>query len=168
MGEAVLPSTIVIRPAIPEDSGGITEIFLDSAEYHAALDPERYGIPERAMISERYRSGRQHPPDTESALTLVAELRGEIVGFVDVRLDRSPDPMHRDLVYCHIVEIAVRTASRNQGIGERLLTSAEAWGREMGAEFASLEYLASNTRVRSFYHARMGYRPAAVTAIKRL
>ncbi len=76
--------------------------------------------------------------------------------------------MHRDLVYCHIVEIAVRTASRNQGIGQRLLTSAEDWGREMGAEFASLEYLAANTRVRSFYHERMGYRPAAVTAIKRL
>jgi hypothetical protein len=38
----------------------------------------------------------------------------------------------------------------------------------MGAEFASLEYHAANTRAGLFYQERMGYRPAAITAIRRL
>lgn len=169
MGEERLLSTIVIHPATPEDADGIAEVFLDSAAYHARLDPERYGIPERTMIVERYRNGSQHPAESgDAVLTLVAEFAGQIVGFVDARLDRSPDPMHRDLVYCHIIEIAVRTESRNQGIGEQMVKAVEDWGRGMGAEFASLEYLAANTRVRSFYHERLGYRQAAITAIKRL
>ena len=47
------------------------------------------------------------------------------------------------------------------------LRAAEDWGREQGAELASLEYLAANMRAASFYE-RTGYRVAAITAIKRL
>ena len=160
---------IEIRPAGPEDAGGIADIFLESAEYHAELDPERYSTPEIETISTRYREGHQHPADAHNAaITFVAELNGQIVGFIDVVLDRSPDAMHREMTYCHISEIAVRQGHQNQGIGGRLLQTAEDWGRKMGAEFASLEFHTDNARARLFYEGRMGYRPAATTAIKRL
>jgi ribosomal protein S18 acetylase RimI-like enzyme len=169
MDEGVSPIAITIRPAVSADADGITRTFLESAEYHAGLDPERYFVPDFAEISARYREGRQHPPDAdEEGTTLVAELRGEIVGFVDARLFRSPDPMHREMLYCHIVEIAVSRRYQSQGIGERLLAAAEDWGRGQGAKLASLEYLAANARAASFYQRRMGYHVAAVTAIKRL
>jgi ribosomal protein S18 acetylase RimI-like enzyme len=169
MGDARYPETIEIRPALPEDADGITRTFLDSAEHHAELDPERYWIPAAEVITARYREGRQHQPDAgREVVTLVAVLGNEIVGFVDARLDLSPDPMHREIVYCHIVEIAVRGGQRGLGIGERLLTAAEEWGRALGAHFASLEYHVANTRAGSFYEKRMGYRAAATTAIKRL
>jgi ribosomal protein S18 acetylase RimI-like enzyme len=76
--------------------------------------------------------------------------------------------MHREILYCHIAEIAVSSRHQNQGIGSRLLQAAEDWGRQQGAEFASLEYHTANTRASSFYQQRMGYRPASITAIKRL
>jgi ribosomal protein S18 acetylase RimI-like enzyme len=76
--------------------------------------------------------------------------------------------MHRNLVYCYIAEIAVHPDYRSQGIGERLVLAAEDWGRALGAEFASLEYNAANTRAGDFYRNRMGYRVASLTAIKRL
>jgi GNAT superfamily N-acetyltransferase len=121
------------------------------------------------MISARYREGRQHPPQTVGeSITLAADLGGEIVGFIDARLERSPDPMHREMLYCHIVEFAVGLTHQRQGIGRRLLQAAEDWGREHGAELASLEYLSANPRAGDFYRQRMGYRPAAITAIKRL
>jgi GNAT superfamily N-acetyltransferase len=47
--------------------------------------------------------------------------------------------MHREMIYCHIAEIAVRSQHRNQGIGSLSLRAAEDWGRREGAEFASLE-----------------------------
>jgi ribosomal protein S18 acetylase RimI-like enzyme len=162
-------ATISIRPAAPADADGIAQAFVESAEYHVHLDYERYAVPAVETISARYREGRHHPPCAAGeAITLIAELDGEIVGFVDVQLEQSPDWMHRKMVYCHIAEIAVRGAHRNQGIGGRLLRAAEDWGRQHGAEFASLEYHAANVRAIVFYEQRMGYRAASVTAIKRL
>jgi GNAT superfamily N-acetyltransferase len=165
----IRPETITIRPAVSNDADGITRTYLESAEYHAGLDPERYMVPAFETISERYREGRQLPQGAiEMGITLVAELGGEIVGFIDALLDRSPDAMHREMVYCHIVEIAVSSRHQNQGIGGRLLEAAEDWGRRRGAKFASLDYHAANSRAGIFYQQRMGYRVAAMIAIKPL
>jgi ribosomal protein S18 acetylase RimI-like enzyme len=159
---------IEIRPCAPEDTKSIADIFIESAAYHVELDPERYSVPDVEVISARYRE-RQHPADAHNeATTYVAECSGEIIGFIDVQLDRSPDAMHKEMTYCHISEIAVRNGHQNQGIGGRLLEAAEEWGRKMGAEFASLEFHTENTRASLFYQGRMGYRPASITAIKRL
>ena len=169
MSEARYPTTIEIRPAVPEDADAIARTFLESAEYHAELDPERYSTPAVEAISARYREGRQHPSiANREVTTLVAELGGEIVGFIDARLEQSEDAMHREMIYCHIAEIAVHGRHRNQDIGGRLLRAAEDWGHRLGAELASLEYHAANTRASSFYQERMGYRVASITAIKRL
>jgi GNAT superfamily N-acetyltransferase len=147
MGDARYPAAIEIRPAVLEDADGIARTFLESAEHHAELDPERYSTPTVETISARYREGRQHPSHAgREVVTLVAELSDEIVGFIDARLEQSPDAMHREMIYCHIAEIAVRCEHRNQGIGGRLLRAAEDWGHRLGAEFASLEYHAANTR----------------------
>ncbi|WP_321470206.1 GNAT family N-acetyltransferase [uncultured Paludibaculum sp.] len=169
MGDDHHIAAIEIRPAVPDDADGIARTFLESAEYHAALDPERYAIPSVETILARYREDRQHTSRTGSdGITLVAELNGEIVGFLDACLYRSPDLMHREMTYCHIAEIAVRRDHWDQGIGGRLLRAAEDWGRRLGAEFALLEYLSSNTRAGFFYQERMGYRPASTAAMKRL
>jgi ribosomal protein S18 acetylase RimI-like enzyme len=169
MDDSASPVTITIRPAISADADGIARMFLESAEHHAILDPQRYWVPRFEPISARYREGQQHPPQAaEASVTLVAESHGEIVGFVDVRIDRSPDPMHREMTYCHIIEIAVSQRHRNRGIGAQLLHAAEDWGRRQGATFASLDYHSANTRAASFYQQRMGYHVASITAIKRL
>src|SRR6516164_3430255 len=108
MPEAPNPAAITIRPARPEDANGITRIYIESAEHHARLDPERYSVPARESIAARYREGKQHPPQTEAeSITLIAELGSEIVGFVDARVERFPDPMLCEMLYCRIVEIAV-------------------------------------------------------------
>lgn len=161
---------ITIRPAVSEDAAGIARTFLESAEFHASLDPERYLAPDIETISARYREGLQHPkgPGAGISVTLVAETTGEIVGFIDARLEQSPDPMHRETIYCHMAEFAVRSTYQRQGIGGRLLRAAEEWGRRQGAQFASLEYHTGNARASSFYQQHMDYRPASITGIRRL
>ena len=161
--------TYRLRSAVSSDADGIARVFIESAVHHARLDPDRYAVPATASISARYRAGEQHGAQASmDSVTLVAELSGDIVGFVDARLDRSTDPMHRDLLYCHIGEIAVGARYRSHGIGERLLRAAEDWGRRNGAEFAYLEYHVDNPRAGEFYQRRMGYRVAALGAIRRL
>ena len=168
MSETRGPAIVTIRAAVAADADGITRVFQESAEHHAALDPERYWVPPFDAISTRYRGGQQHRDANAESITLVAEFAGDIAGFVDARLERSPDPMHRDMIFCHVIEIAVSASRRSQGIGEQLLAAAEDWGRRNGATFASLEYHAANTRAGRFYQERMRYRVAAITALKRL
>jgi len=167
MSDSPNQSVATIRPTVPEDADGIARTFLESAEYHACLDPERYSVPALATIVTRYRDGQQHPQCGEQGVTLVAELNGEIAGFVDVRLFQPQDPMHRATTFCHVSEIAVSRQHQTQGIGRELMRAAQDWGRQQGAEFALLEYHAANQRAALFYQ-RMGYNVATITAIKRL
>ena len=129
MDDTRYQSAVEIRPDVPEDADGIAHTFLESAEYHAGLDSERYATPSFETISARYREGRQHPSDAGGeVLTLVATLSGEVVGFIDARLEQSPDPMHREMTFCLISEIAVRGEHRNRGIGGRLLRRLKTGG----------------------------------------
>lgn len=156
-----------IRPATAADADGISRTFLESAEHHAPYDPERYSIPDFEAVAARYQIGRQHPAEVTS-ITLVAELDEEAVGFVDARIEQSPDPMLRPITYCHIAELAVRAGHRSRGIGRQLMAAAEDWGRQQGAGFAFLDYHVSNGRAAGFYQRVMGYRAAHITAVKRL
>jgi GNAT superfamily N-acetyltransferase len=163
---SILAATI--RPAGVDDADGITRIFLESAEHHASLDSELYFVPAAETITARYREGRQHPAEERAdSITLVAELGGEIVGFIDARLYQPTDAMHRQMIYCLVSEIAVRREHQNHGIGRQLLQAVEDWGRQQGAEFAALEYHAANARAGAFYQ-HMRYRLASITAIRRL
>lgn len=156
-----------IRPATPDDAEAITRVYMESAEQHALIDPERNHVPDPVAIEERYRTGRQHPDDGAEAITVVAEAGSRVVGFLDARLLRPFDPMYRSTTYCFIADVAVSAAHRSQGIGEQLMRAAEEWARQHGAEFVSLEYHTGNSRAAAFYE-RLGYRPASVVAIKRL
>jgi ribosomal protein S18 acetylase RimI-like enzyme len=166
---AVSRLSVTIRPAVAGDADGIVRTFLESAKHHASLEPARYDVPSSEVIFTRYREGQRHRDDSDGkSITFVADLGGQIVGFIDARLEQSADPMHRDLVYCDIAEIAVAGRDRNKGIGRQLLQAAETWGRKQGADYASLEYHAANTTASRFYQNRMGYRAAHIIAIKQL
>ncbi|HKV93787.1 MAG TPA: GNAT family N-acetyltransferase [Candidatus Angelobacter sp.] len=158
----------IIRRAVAEDVDGITRTFLESAEHHASLDSELYLVPAVERVAAGYREGRQHPSDGCENITFVAELGGEIVGFIDARLYQPLDTMHREITFCLVSEIAVRRQNQNQGIGGQLLRKAEGWGRERGAEFALLEYHAANKLAGMFYQRHMGYRVTSITVTKRL
>jgi ribosomal protein S18 acetylase RimI-like enzyme len=168
MNDAACAGPITIRPAVSADADGIARIFVESAEHHAGFDPERYSPPTVQIITARYEQGRQHPPNAVGGgITFVAELSEKVVGFIDSRLELSPDPMHRKSLYCYIAEFAVSSRHRNRGVGKRLLHAAEGWGRGKGAEFACLEYHVANIRAHSLYE-RLDYRPASTTVVKRL
>ena len=112
---------LTIRAATADGAAGIARVYMESAEYRArGSEPDRYWLPSLDEITAQYRERGRLSQTNGDAITLVAELDAQVVGFVDARLDRSPDPMHRNLTYCHIVEIAVAVQHQGQGIGERL------------------------------------------------
>ncbi|HWG59603.1 MAG TPA: ribosomal protein S18-alanine N-acetyltransferase [Candidatus Acidoferrales bacterium] len=65
----------------------------------------------------------------------IAEDDGRVVGFIVARLAAQE---------IEILNLAVRPASRRQGVGTELLNAALQWGRASGAERAILDVRASN------------------------
>lgn len=167
INEVPKTETAQMRLATPRDLDGIAAIYLESARLHSELDPERYEVPVVAAVLDRYREILQNIRLECREVVLVAELNGDIVGFVEAHLGQSLDAMHRTVTFCHVSEIAVLASHWNSGLGGRLLHAIEKWGRGMGAEFASLEFHVENKRAESFYQ-KQAYRPAATTFIKRL
>lgn len=160
-------ASVSIRRATPEDAEAILFIYMQSAELHARLDPDRNHVPERTEILERYRSGAQHPEDSTASVTFIAEEAGRVVGFLDARLTKPFDPMYRPSTYCFIADVAVAEGQRGRGVGRTLMQAAEQWAAESGAEFVLLEYHVSNERAAALY-AELGYRAGSVVAVKRL
>lgn len=83
----------------------------------------------------------------------VAEVDGEVVGYVTTRLDRFTG-------IGRIPNLAVDDAQRGQGLGTRLIEHAIQWMREQGMSMAKIETLAQNERGQGLY-PRFGFREVA-------
>jgi GNAT superfamily N-acetyltransferase len=165
------PADVIgIRPFDPDrDGDAVAAALVDSSIHHTNLEPDRYRVLDPAIVADDYRNGRQHPSGgvPNERATMVAELDGQVVGFVDVRV-AYPGGSHRALRYGYVSELAVAAGARRRGVGAALLAGAEAWARDHGCVYATLDYNARNLDAGRFYRDRMGYRPAGEIVLKEL
>ncbi len=94
---------------------------------------------------------------------LVAREDDEILGFVMYTVENGR--YVQDQQTGVIVNLYVRPASRDEGVGSALLAAAEAELADMGVDTVSLEVLAGNEDARRFYR-RHGYGPHRVELAK--
>jgi GNAT superfamily N-acetyltransferase len=85
--------------------------------------------------------------DQESAL-LVAEHRGELLGFCSAYLDLNSV---RFGPRCWVEDLAVSPAHRSQGVGKELLDAAKGWARERGATHLELDSSETRADAHRFY-----------------
>ena len=161
-----------VRVAVDADADAIGRIMAQATIYWTGLDPEVFVEVDPARLADHYRAGKQFPPEVpaEDRCTLVAELDGPVVGFVDVTISRPGSELdtHRPDVRGWVLEIAVAESLRGHGVGTRLLAAAEAWARNRGAVWILLDTHPANVDALRFYQARMGYAPVGVRLTKRL
>lgn len=122
-------SEAVIKPMTLEDTEEIAEI-----------EKQCFSTPwsRQGLISEL---------GNESSVFLTAEKDGEVAGYMG---------MHIVLDECYIANIAVKDKFRRQGIGQKLLSTAEKTAKERNCSFISLEVRVSNTPAISLYK-KLGY-----------
>jgi RimJ/RimL family protein N-acetyltransferase len=82
---------------------------------------------------------------------VVAEVNGEVVGFVDVRRARLAKLRHTAEL-----GIGLTAAYRNRGIGSLLLRAAENWARQVGGLRLHFGVFATNARAIAAYQ-KCGY-----------
>ena len=114
----------VIRPAEKRDLSAL-----------AALEAEIFSAPWTEEQLSGYLEGENH-------LFLVAEEVDEIIGYVNAMaiLDEG-----------YIGNVAVAPAHRRRGVGDALLATLTALGREKGLAFLTLEVRQSNAPARRLY-----------------
>jgi GNAT superfamily N-acetyltransferase len=130
----------VIRPATPEDAEAVARVQIASwqgAYTHLFSDEQLAGIP----LAERTEFWRRFPP-------LVAEIDGEVVGFVNV----GP-AYHDEDADGELYAIYVQPDHWGTGVGRALIEAGEARLRELGHRSAILWVWKDNPRARRFYEA---------------
>jgi GNAT superfamily N-acetyltransferase len=84
----------------------------------------------------------------ESSTVLVAEHRGELLGFATAYLDLNSV---RFGLRCWVEDLAVSPEHRSQGVGKALLDAAKRWAREHGATHLELDSGEARTDAHRFY-----------------
>ncbi len=147
------PEVVRYRPASDHDARGIAALHADSWRRHyrgAYLDSYLDG----PIVAERRRvwAGRLDPGRPDQS-TVVAELRGEIVGFAHTVLDEDPQ-------WGALLEnLHVRSDLKGGGIGTRLLSEAAIRFLELRPTGPlHLWVLDQNKSAQFFYEARGGTR----------
>ncbi len=146
----------MIRKAALEDIDALLEIYLSSARFHVALDPDNYRVPDPAAAAARLR--RIIEDDGRSSGYLAAAVDGRVVGSVSIAL--LPPPSDGSMVAAvptAEVGIGVLDDARDAGVGTVLMAAAENWALERGIRVVILDMSARNTDAQRFYE-RLGYR----------
>ncbi len=85
------------------------------------------------------------------ASTLVAEVDGVVVGFVDIEFRQR---LHHSTPQAWIPDLVVEESHRSQGVGRALLARTEALARQRGCWGMTLESAQWRQQAHAFYRAR--------------
>jgi GNAT superfamily N-acetyltransferase len=149
------------------DGEGLARCWLDVAAYYAKLNPELFQIPDADGLAQVCEDWLLNVGG-ETTHSLVAEIKGQVVGFVSATMhppiEQAARQFVRDAGLTRLVidALVVQEAYWRHGIGRRLMDAAEEWGRIRGAAIALLDtYVGSPVSV-PFYEQRMGYKRRAL------
>jgi GNAT superfamily N-acetyltransferase len=129
---------MVVRPAEPRDFEAVTALLEDLGR------PQVLGTPHEEERRHLYLAWL----DREDLDAHVAELDGEVVGFVDLHFVPR---LNFEAPQAWVPDLIVREDARSRGAGAALLAKAEELARERGAFALTLESANWRTRAHAFY-----------------
>jgi ribosomal protein S18 acetylase RimI-like enzyme len=137
-----------IRTARPDDAGRIAEIQVRGwQQAYAHLFPAEY--LDRLSVSERTTTWRSRLAAAEPPGMIVAELDGNVVGWLSLGPSRDPGaPRSVGEVWGFYVD----PSFWNRGIGKALWSAAESAAKVAGWQRITLWVLEGNATAREFYH----------------
>lgn len=139
---------LTIREITENDAGAFLEMCraLDEETSFMLLEPG-----ERSLSVDEQRDRIRSLADRDNSTILVAEIDGQLVGYIYADGGRY----HRNQHCAHIV-IGVRAAHTGQGIGTRLFEELIDWAGKHGLTRLELTVMTHNQRGVRLYH-KMGF-----------
>jgi GNAT superfamily N-acetyltransferase len=151
---APVTGAIRVREASPEDWPAVASLLAELGR------PDVRGLHDEDEHMARYRSylGRS------DAVGLVADLDGDVVGFVDVEFRQR---LNFATPQAWVPDLIVAERARGSGVGAALMARAEELSRERGCWGMTLESATWRTDAHRFYQ-REGWRNTAHSYTKPL
>jgi GNAT superfamily N-acetyltransferase len=149
-----------IRPATPLDE----TFIVAAAERLSAFGPPSWRKPADVVEGEVRTLRRFLESPTSDAALLVAEDERGPAGFA--YLETLQDYFTRES-HAHLGILAVAAHAEGRGIGRALIAAAEAWARDRGSGWLTLNVFHANRRAREVYE-HLGFEPEAVKYVKQL
>ncbi|WP_078435586.1 GNAT family N-acetyltransferase [Metabacillus halosaccharovorans] len=142
---------MVIRRASAKDINDLTSLM------------EQLGYPTSV---EQMRIRFKHIEEAPNHYTLVAEYDGKVVGMIGFHTGVL---YNSDGIYARVIAFVVDSNYRNKGIGRRLLSEAEKYAKNLGADGIGLNSgnRAERENAHKFYK-KMGYSVKSTGFVKRL
>ena len=139
----------------------VDELWLPFAREMAAAEPHD-ALAEEATVRKEvvaYRRNRLDDPDVVTVLVVgegETAPAGELVAYAEAEV-RAPPPVFERGPECYVHGVYVRPTHRGAGLADDLMARLEAWGRERGCEYATLDVHPGNEAAKALYDDR-GYR----------
>jgi GNAT superfamily N-acetyltransferase len=153
--------TFQIRPARPGDLPALSSLTVRLAEF--PIPTWRTGAQvidaERAAVTQALAAGSPDAP-----IFVAEDKAGRVFGFayLETHQDYFTGRFH-----AHVSILVVAGTAEGRGVGQALLAAAEAWDRERGDPFITLNVFAQNVRARALYE-RLGYGAETLRYVKPL
>lgn len=163
---------ITVRPRRPGDGAALARAWVDAGRYYAELAPSTFQVPDTEGLAEWLEL--DDGLDDANTLRLVAEFDGRVVaaavGRIEVPVEGSRYQLQRQFAETRLMVdvVVVEEAYRGRGVGERLMSALERWGRERGATVSLLDTYPESALSLPFFTERMGYDRRSVRLWKRL
>lgn len=138
--------SVNIRPGLPADLAAVTQLC-------AALWPDAPEAEHEEHVAAIL-SGK--PPSSMPLVLIVAEVDGDVVGFIEVGMRSHADGCDTRTPVGFVEGWYVQPQVRRRAVGRALMSAAEEWARSQGArELASDTWLDSETSQRA--HQALGF-----------
>ena len=154
---------VLVRKVRRGDGPALARIALENAAYYVDLAPDDFRLVEEEGLGDFLEPDAR--VSSESALSLVAEIGGEVVGSLEAELvpplesaryQLVPELGHKRLFINHV---GTSQSHWRKGVATKLVEAAEAWGRSHGATIA-LRYVPGESRLASLLGGANGLFPA--------
>ncbi|MET7486766.1 GNAT family N-acetyltransferase [Streptomyces sp. NPDC005538] len=164
-------TSVRVRPAKAGDGHSIAVAWVDSGRYYAALYPDLFQAPSGDVTAtfEQIVAAAARPEQCR----LVAEVDGEVVGYVAATLHAAMGPpegqFDRDRTRSSVWvdALMVRASAHRRGVGSMLMGAVEDWAKRRDAATIELDTFDRSPLSVPFYE-RLGYQSHAIIFRKRL
>lgn len=154
-----------IREFLPSDIEVVVRLVSEMQEYERAIDGRLLPGSEMAIP---YTAEMRDLCAREDGVILLAEVDGEVAGFVAVRAAVPSEELdHPPGTYALISDLSVSAAFRGRGVGRALLEAAERHAQRRGAVDLRIAVLAANSVANGLYRSA-GFSPYLVVLTKDL
>ena len=154
---------ITIREAIPGDAAFIAQHTYRMLEFKL---PEWREQEKKEMVQAdvHHITKALEAADTNDCIFIAEDETGKAVGFIRI-------VMHEDYYtgeqHAHVNDVVVTSESEGKGVGKLLLDKADAWAKDKGARWITLNVFNENFRARSVYE-KAGYKIEWIKYLKSL